>query len=123
MRTMTIEATNNTPWIELDPSGIFSFKGRFIHEEPSQFFTPVIKWLKEYKKDPPPVTIVNVDLEYFSCMASRYILQVLETLLPLRKNNRLVINWYYENGDEDILERGQYYEALFNIEFNFIEYS
>ncbi len=123
MEQVVINSTKKTPRITLDPSGVFNIRGRFIHENPVELFEPVIKWLKDYKKDPQPVTIVNVDLEYFSCTASRYILKVLETLLPLKENNRLIINWYYEDGDEDILERGQYYETLFNIEFNFIEYT
>ncbi len=123
MEKVIIDGTKTTPRITLDPSGVLNIRGRFIHENPIDLFDPVIKWLKKYKQDPRPVTVVNVDLEYFSCTASRHILKVLETILPLKEDNRLIINWYYEDGDEDILERGQYYESIFNIEFNFIEYS
>jgi hypothetical protein len=31
-----------------------------------------------------------------------------------------MINWYYEDGDEDILEQGEYISTTLEIPFNFI---
>jgi hypothetical protein len=31
------------------------------------------------------------------------------------------VNWYYEEGDDDILERGEYYSSILDLEINFIE--
>jgi hypothetical protein len=36
------------------------------------------------------------------------------------KNKKYIVNWYYEEGDEDILERGEYFSSVLNIPFNFI---
>jgi len=33
----------------------------------------------------------------------------------------LKINWVYEEGDDDILERGEYYASILDLRINFIE--
>jgi len=38
-------------------------------------------------------------------------------------NKKIVINWYYEEGDEDILEQGEHISSVVSIPFNFIEIS
>jgi hypothetical protein len=35
-------------------------------------------------------------------------------------NKKYSINWYYEEGDEDILEKGEDISSALNIPFNFI---
>jgi hypothetical protein len=37
------------------------------------------------------------------------------------KNRKVFINWFYEEGDEDILERGEYLSSVLDVPFNFIE--
>jgi len=37
-----------------------------------------------------------------------------------KKNKKYTINWYYEEGDEDILEKGEKISIALNIPFNFI---
>lgn len=37
------------------------------------------------------------------------------------KDHILTINWYYEEGDDDILERGEYYASILDLKINFIE--
>ncbi|MBP7509814.1 MAG: SiaC family regulatory phosphoprotein [Prolixibacteraceae bacterium] len=34
---------------------------------------------------------------------------------------KIVIHWYYEDGDDDILERGKYISESLNIPLEFIE--
>jgi hypothetical protein len=31
-----------------------------------------------------------------------------------------MINWYYEEGDEDIIEKGEYISSVLDIPYNFI---
>ena len=33
----------------------------------------------------------------------------------------LKINWVYEEGDDDIMERGEYYASILDLDINFIE--
>jgi hypothetical protein len=46
----------------------------------------------------------------------------LRALVELKNTgNDLKIRWYYEAGDDDIYERGDYYASLLDTEFEFIE--
>jgi hypothetical protein len=38
----------------------------------------------------------------------------------LIQSGKLVVQWYYEEDDEDILERGEYISSTFNIPIIFI---
>jgi hypothetical protein len=39
------------------------------------------------------------------------------------KHKKYIFNWYYEVGDEDILERGEYFSSILDVPFNFIKVS
>ena len=66
---------------------------------------------------PPSINIVRVP-----CTGKVDVLHILRALKEVvRKGNKLTINWYYEEGDDDIMERGEYYESILEIKFNFIE--
>ena len=122
MEPIYIDGTNRTPYVSLDPSGKFRIRGRSIHENPSKFFDPLISWVEEYLKDPKETTVFDIELEYFNSGSSRYILDILRLLMDKKEDKNLIINWYYEDGDDDLLERGQYYESILNTKFNFIEF-
>jgi hypothetical protein len=36
------------------------------------------------------------------------------------KDKELLINWYFEDGDDDMLEQGEYISTTLEIPFNFI---
>jgi hypothetical protein len=122
MEPIFIDGTNRTPFVSMDPSGKFRIRGRSIHENPSKFFDPIIGWVESYLNTPNDTTVFDIELEYFNSGSSRYILDILRLLKENKANKKLIINWYYEDGDDDLLERGQYYESILNIKFNFIEF-
>jgi hypothetical protein len=122
MEPIFIDGTNRTPFVSMDPSGKFRIRGRSIHENPSKFFEPIIGWVENYLSTPNDTTVFDIELEYFNSGSSRYILDILRLLKENKANKKLIINWYYEDGDDDLLERGQYYESILNIKFNFIEF-
>lgn len=122
MEPIYIDGTNRTPFVSLDPSGKFKIRGRSIHENPSKFFDPIIDWVTAYLREPRETTVFDIELEYFNSGSSRYILDILRLLMEDNFNKKLIINWYYEDGDDDLLERGQYYESILKTKFNFIEF-
>lgn len=121
LQSLFIESTRQTPVIEFDSNGYLKIKGRSIHENPISFFEPLIEWVKKYVQDPKEITVFDIDLEYFNSSSSRQILFILQVLDRIDKSNKVLINWYYEDGDEDMLERGQYFSSLLELNFNFIE--
>jgi len=116
------EQSSNTPGIILKKDGYIRISGRSIHENPEQFFDPLVNWVERYMEDPADVTTVDIELEYFNSSSAKYILNMLQILSAVEEmGKKLRINWSYEEGDDDILERGQYYSSVLGIPFNFIE--
>ncbi len=116
------EQSSNTPGIVLKKEGYIRISGRSIHENPETFFEPLVMWVEDYMKEPADVTTVDIELEYFNSSSAKYILTMLQVLSAVEKEGKkLRINWSYEQGDDDILERGQYYSSVLGIPFNFIE--
>ena len=123
MESLSIEGTNKTPSVKMDPeSGVIEIKGRSIPENSIEFYRPIVEWLDEYAKNPKKTTTVNVQLEYFNTSSSKCILDIFKKLESLKKaRNEVVINWYYEEDDEDMLESGEDYESIIRVPFKMIE--
>lgn len=122
MENLVIEGTKKTPEIQFLSDGKLKISGRSIPEDPSKFYNTLLLWIYDYCNNLSPTTIVDIDLEYFNSGSSKYILQVLRELkVAADKGNEIKINWYYEEGDDDILERGEYYASILEIDINFIE--
>jgi hypothetical protein len=123
MELINIEGTPKTPTVTMDPnSGVVGIKGRSIPENSIEFYKPIVDWLEEYAKTPQPKTVVNVQLEYFNTSSSKCILDVFKKLELLKKEqNEVVINWYYEEDDEDMLEAGEDYESIIKVPFKMIQ--
>jgi len=123
MESISIEGTTKTPTIKLDPqTGTIEIKGRSIPENSIEFYRPIVEWLEEYAKSPQKKTTVNIQLEYFNTSSSKCILDIFKKLESLKKaRNEVVINWYYEEDDEDMLEAGEDYESIIRVPFKMIE--
>jgi hypothetical protein len=120
MKELKIPPTKTSPEILLTPDGDIKIRGRSIHENSIDFFKPVMEWLNEYVKEPADVTCIDINLEYFNSASAKIIIKLLQQLSYVKlKNKKFIINWYYEEGDEDILERGEYFSSVLNLPFNF----
>lgn len=121
MEELKIPATKNTPEITLTPSGLIRIKGRSIHENIRDVLKPVEEWAGEYIKVPADVTCVDVSLDYFNSASAKIFVHLLQKISHVKlKNKKLIVNWYYEEGDDDILERGEYFSSVLKMPFNFI---
>jgi hypothetical protein len=122
MELVTLEGTKKTPEVTLDPAGKIKIGGRSIPEDASKFFNAILAWVVEYAASPKDTTRVDIELEYFNSGSAKYVMQILRELSEIKMNDKeLIVNWYYEEGDDDILERGEYYASILNMDINFIE--
>lgn len=123
MELVNIEGTPKTPTISLNSeTGAIEIKGRSIPENSIEFYKPIVDWLDEYAKAPKEKTVVSIQLEYFNTSSSKCILDVFKKLENIKKGkNDVVINWYYEEDDEDMLEAGEDYESIIKVPFKMIE--
>ena len=122
MELISLESTKKTPNVLLDPSGKIRIGGRSIPEDASKFYDNILNWVLDYCHTPSDSTTVDIELEYFNSGSAKFVMQILRELSELLAEGKdLKVNWYYEEGDDDILERGEYYSSLLDLEINFIE--
>jgi len=124
MQNLEITGTAKTPSILFNSeTGILEIKGRSIPENAIDFFKPLVDWLEDYTKATKDVTQTNIQLEYFNTSSSKCILDIFKKLESINKqdNSEVIINWYYEEDDEDMLEAGEDYQSILKIPFKMIE--
>ena len=124
MKAQRIAPTKNSPEIILSPDGAIKIRGRSIQENVAEFFAPVEEWVVDYIEMPAEVTCVDMNLEYFNSASAKVFIHLLEMLKHVTlKDGKYIFNWYYEDGDEDILERGEYFSSILEVPFTFIKLS
>jgi hypothetical protein len=122
MEELRISPTKKTPEILLNPEGLIRIKGRSIHEDVADFFKPVEDWVTQYIVTPAEVTVVDMSLDYFNSASAKVFIHLMQKVTYVTlKHKKFIFNWYYEDGDEDILERGQYFSSVLDVPFTFIK--
>lgn len=118
---LRILPTKDTPEIILNPDGMIIIVGRSMFADVNDFTKQVEVWIEEYICDPADITCVDFHLEYLSTNNQKFYITLLRKIEPIKlKNKKYIINWYYEEGDEDIHEKGEYISSVVQIPFNFI---
>ena len=113
--------TNNTPEVILDPGGIIGFKGRAIEEYESDLPKKIMRWIDAYLLNPAGTTKVTIALEYLNSYNSIVLSSFLRKLSQVnQQSKKLIIQWYVEADDDDLLERGKYISSTFNLPIQFI---
>ena len=122
MNNLLIESTKKTPEVSFHFDGRLKISGRSIPEDATLFYDQLFEWIFFYCQEPAESTTLDIELEYFNSGSSKAILHILRALVDIsKKGRRLTVNWYYEEGDDDIMERGEYYESILEYKFNFFE--
>jgi hypothetical protein len=124
MDDFVVKKTFNTPEVELKPSeGFMLLEGRSIPEDPDEFYDIILQKLNDYFRNPQKLTRIDVKLEYINSGSSKYILELLRIIKNYyEKGHDCIINWYYEEDDESILELGQHYRNTLKIPFNLVDF-
>ena len=119
-----LSPTNNSPEVILDPKGIIKLTGRLIPENGEDFFHPIEEWIDEYFLNPAEITSIEIRLEYMNSAGTKYLFDIIHriTNIHLEKNKKkFVINWYYSEEDEDMLDKGTLISSDLDVPFNFIK--
>lgn len=98
--------------------GVLVISGRSIPENALSFFEPLFRFIATYTKRPFLLTEVNIMLEYANSSTNRSLMTVFTLLEKIYENgNNIHVNWYYEIGDDLMLELGNDFKALLRIPF------
>jgi hypothetical protein len=112
-----------TPVIDFKTNGVFEMSGKSYPHDSIEYYRPIINWLKEYSKEPDRLTTFNVNLEYLNTGSSKIMSDILKILkdLHVSKKSKVIINWQYDEDDEEMCKTGQLYKDIFTVPFNLIE--
>jgi hypothetical protein len=115
MENFYLEETSKTPKLSFDrKTGKFLMSGRSIPENSIEFYRPLFEWLDDYVKNPSDKTIFDIKLEYFNTSSSKCLVEIFRRLERI-DNNSVVINWFYEEDDEDMQESGEDFKEIIDI--------
>lgn len=121
---ISIDGTSETPEVFLNSTeGIIWISGRSLPENPKIFYTPIKDWLLEYANKPAPTTHASFKFDYFNTASSKMIMEIIDIIKTVEGNNsKLVMDWYYQEDDEDMYEAGEDFEAVTGVKINYMPY-
>jgi hypothetical protein len=118
------QGNHKVPEVSFNPdTAVFEIKGSSIPENSGAIYEPIIDFLQEYKDVAKDTTTFNLALSYFNTSSSKWILNILRLMkeIKTKMKKEVVINWYYEPEDEEMLEAANDYESILNLDINKIE--
>ncbi len=124
MSTYIIKGDRQHPEIDFNAiTGILNISGRSIPEDTFSFYQPLVDWVESYAKSPAKETRVKVYLEYFNTSSSKFILEIFKKLRPITDfvTKSVVVEWYYDEDDEEMMETGEDYQDVSGLPFEIIE--
>ncbi len=124
MLPLIIDKSQDTPEVILDSNEKhFWFTGTSIPENTKKFYNPVFEWIEKYIELPNEETIVNFKMIYFNTSSTKSILDIMILFKELAKQEKsLIINWYFQEHDDDMYEAGLGFSKMVRFPFNFINY-
>jgi hypothetical protein len=106
------EPSKRTPWIILEPGKIF-IMGRSVTENPGELYRPVHDWVTRYIENCSEKTTIDLGFEYINSSSIKWIFAIIKELSKLKEQVKDVrVTWYYEKGDDDMIELGTIIRSL-----------
>lgn len=123
METLFIKSAPTTPQVEFNgETGELIIEGVSRPEDVLSFYKPVFEWIAEYVKNPSKETNLIFKLKYHNSASAKIVCRIMNMFEPLYKNGgKIMVKWYYNEADEDILEAGEDYKSLIEIPFEIIK--
>jgi SiaC family regulatory phosphoprotein len=132
MQKLYIEPTDTTPEILFSPQeNIFFIRGVSAPEDVRALYYPVIEWVKMYideimEAEDKSYTIESplrftTDLLYFNSSSAKFLYDIFMELKRLTPTGiPFVIEWLYDEADDDLKEAGIDIAFLVGLEFSYI---
>ena len=119
MERLYFEPTDCLPLIDFNNDGRLKLEGKSIPEDAAKLFNPLIGFADQLEVSR---VVLNINLIYFNTASSKKIMELLRHLDANNKIEEILVNWYFEEGDEDSVETAEIYEeSLLRTDFRYIE--
>ena len=132
MKGLNIPAKEKSPKVTFDPEQkIFEMEGNSRPENVRDFYYPIIDTLRKYFEniiDKSEYETFNENhfkfnfkLDYFNSASAKFISDILVIIKDFREQKlEIKVNWYFEDGDDDMKEVGEDFSDMISMPFNFI---
>jgi len=123
MNNIEILPSTLTPHVDFNSqAGTLKISGISGMEDPIAFYGKLVDWLKDYAKSPALETTLHLHLDYFNRASSQEIFRLMLELESCNNGkNYACVKWYYEEGDDEILDAGYNFNNQSELDFYFID--
>ena len=124
MKELIIEQTKDSLGVKCGPNGKIEMEGNSILANANKFFAPIIEWVEEYIKTPQKHTEITLKFNYVDTASVQGVFDVLKRFRDIPDfEDKVVVNWYFEFDDPELLEVGEIMEGRLKIKFNYVEFN
>lgn len=124
MDDLKIEGNKQKPELLFSgDTGVFNISGQSLPENATLLYGPVLEWIEEYAASPAEKTVLTLKMKYYNTASSKMFFSIIKRLNNMHKVGAdVLIEWYYQDDDEDMLDAGEYFRDLVDIPFKFISH-
>ncbi|NBC82698.1 MAG: DUF1987 domain-containing protein [Bacteroidetes bacterium] len=116
--SIQIEGTKKTPAFKLE-GNIMELSGRSIPEDAIEYYAEITNLLKKHLQEHGDKFIVNLRLDYINSASKKSLMQMIKYLEKVSQSGQqIVVNWYYDQTDEDMRESGEDLKAMLTLPIN-----
>ncbi len=125
MDHLRLKESKYTVKVDFDPeTGILELEGASYPENASEFYQPIFDWINRYIKEVKNKILLNLRLNYLNTSSTKCMLDIIDHLEDYYESGgNVTINWYYAEGDEDILETGEEFAEDARVPINLIPFN
>jgi len=127
MNSLKIESTTFTPEINFDiDNNTLSFLKVSKPANAFEFYQPVFEFLDNFENEKVKSKVVNqlivdFNFDYFNTATAKILYELLNRFKRIKQQGvDIVINWFYYEEDDDLLEEGQMMAEAVGLDFKFI---
>ena len=120
MEIIKIEKTNNTPSILIDEASMHcKIEGSSFPEDAFDIYQYVLNWLESIKnKQFDKKLVIEFDFDFLNSISHKKVWQIVNEMKEIYQNGQdVLVKWYYDENDEDIMEAGEDLSELIKVPF------
>ncbi len=125
---ISIAKTEKTPRILFNPdTRVFEIEGNSRPENVRDFYYPLIETIEQYFAKASVEQFKTIPFNfhfrmgYFNSSSAKFFADILMAAAEHHERGiNIIINWYYEDSDEDMRSAGEDFEEMSGIPFKFI---
>jgi hypothetical protein len=119
--SLNIGPTEETPAVDFNTNGTLLLGQRSLPEDAVEFYLPLLSWLEGYLEQPEAETTLVLKLEYYNTTSAKQLFKLLTLLEAAAEKSKVLVQWCFEMGDEDMRFAGERFARLVDISFEIIE--